>query len=93
MARLDIELAEIFACGLVVGLQVESLGVVRKRRCVVARLAKREAKQIVDVGVLRVLGEIAQFGERRLVVLRLYLGAHRGEIDVAARLHIVHGAR
>src|ERR1700722_6145040 len=92
VSRLDIELAEIFARCLVVGLQVESLGVIRERGRVVARLAKCEAEQIVDVGVLGVFGEIAQFGQGALVVLGLYLCAHWGQVDIATCLHIVHRA-
>src|SRR5580692_12396108 len=55
---LDEELAKIFARGFVVRLQVERLRVVGKRRRVVARLAEGEAQEIVNVGVLVVLGEV-----------------------------------
>ncbi len=50
-------------------LEFKRLGVVGERRLVVARLAKREAEQIADIGLLDVLGEIPQFGESGGIVL------------------------
>ena len=59
IAGLDIELAEILAGRLVVWLELESLSVIGQRRFEVAGLAQGEAEQIVDIGLLDVLGKIS----------------------------------
>src|ERR1700733_3529859 len=85
IAGLDIKLAEVFAGGLVIRLEFQRLGIVGQRRLDVAGLAQGIAQQIVDVGLLYVLGEVPQFRERGGGVLCLYLGADGGEIGRVGR--------
>jgi hypothetical protein len=69
IAGFDIEFAEVFAGGLVFRLQFKRLGVVGQRRLDVAGLALGIAEQIVDIGLLGVLGKVPQFRERDGIVV------------------------
>src|ERR1700730_5695423 len=57
IAGFDIELAEVFAGSLMLGLHLQRLGVVGQRCLEVAGFAQREAEEIINVGVLDVLRE------------------------------------
>src|SRR5271168_3376657 len=89
IAGLNIELAEILAGRLVVRLKFQCLGVIGQRRFEVAGLAQGEAKQIVDIGLLDVLGKIPQLRESGGVVLGLDLGADRSQVRCIGRLDVV----
>src|ERR1700730_2538556 len=91
IAGLDIELAEILAGRLVVWLELESLSVIGQRRLEVAGLAQGEAEQIVDIGLLDVLGKIPQLRKSGGIVLGLDLGADRSQVRCIGRGHVVDG--
>src|SRR5271163_1467200 len=91
IAGLDIELAEVLAGRLVVWLELQCLGVIGQRRFEVAGLAQGEAKQIVDIGLLDVLGKIPQLRESGGIVLGLDLGADRSQVRCIGRLDVVDG--
>src|SRR5689334_537853 len=82
-----VELAQIFARALVVGVEVQGSPVEGEGSRIVARLAQAKAHQAVDISLLMRVSQPPKLHQGGLIVLSFYLGPHGREVGCVLRRH------
>ena len=87
----NVEFTEIFAGGLVIGLELQGLGIIGQRCLEITGLAQCVAEKVVDVGLWTVFGQPSQLLQSAGIIFCCDLCARRCQIRSTRRLHVVHG--